>query len=71
MHKSRSESEFEDLGYEAMPDPEQYRHYDNGVTVEIDQPAAAKPTKESSGWSNWVWGNYGEKDSVVDPKKGL
>ncbi|KAK3712919.1 hypothetical protein LTR37_008804 [Vermiconidia calcicola] len=61
MHKSRSESEFEDLAYETMPDPEQYRAY------EKRQPE--KPAKDSPGWSNWVWGSYGEKDSVVDPRK--
>ena len=61
MHKSRSESEFEDLAYEAMPDPEQYR----------PQPAPPRPTssKANAGWSNWIWGNYGERDSVVDPRK--
>jgi len=71
MHRSRSESEFEDLGYEAMPDPEQYR-----VTVELDEEeerprSSAKPAKGSPGWSNWVWGSYGEKNSVMDPKKDI
>ncbi|KAK5692540.1 hypothetical protein LTR97_010851 [Elasticomyces elasticus] len=73
MHKSRSESEFEDLGYEAMPDPEQYR----GVTVEREddderprpRSSAKPPLKDGAGWSNWIWGQYGEKDSVIDPKK--
>ena len=61
MHKSRSESEFEDLGYETMPDPEQFR-----------APEARPPNpsrRESAGWSNWIWGNYGERDSVIDPRK--
>ena len=52
MHKSRSESEFEDLGYETMPDPEQFRPY--------DRPAERQGREAASGgWSNWIWGNYG------------
>lgn len=63
MHKSRSESEFEDLAYEPMPDPQDYR---------------PKPNKRSSqgggagsaGWSNWIWGGYPtEKDSAIDSRK--
>lgn len=64
MHKSRSESEFEDLGYETMPDPEQYR-----VQASSSPRTEKPPSKDSPGWSNWIWGNYGERDSVVDPKK--
>lgn len=56
MSQSRSESDFDDLGYEPMPDPEQFR----AMPVE---------RKETTGWSHWIWGNYGEKDSVVDPRK--
>ena len=73
MHKSRSESEFEDLGYEAMPDPDQYRAHDD--REERSQPSsfAQKPTKE--GLANWVsnsiWGNYGDKDSAVNSRKDL
>jgi receptor expression-enhancing protein 1/2/3/4 len=71
MHKSRSEFEFEDLGYEAMPDPEQFRVYDN----EDERPVPQKKPStsgESAGWSNWIWGSYGEKDSAINvPKKEL
>ena len=70
MHKSRSESEFEDIGYETMPDPEHYR----GVTIEREggQGGSRPSSKEgSSGWSNFIWGNYGNKDSAVDPRKDL
>lgn len=59
MHKSRSESEFEDLAYEAMPDPEQYKY----------SKSSSPRGKEGAGWSNWVWGSYGEKDSAIDPRK--
>lgn len=61
MSKSRSESEFEDLGYETMPNPDDYRM----------PPPGERSAKESPGWSNWIWGNYGERDSVLDPKKDL
>lgn len=60
LSKSRSESEFEDLGYETMPDPEQYKAH-----------APEKPSKNSPGWSNWIWGNYGEENSAVNPRKDL
>lgn len=67
MHASRSESEFEDLGYETMPDPDQFRpRHDRDRT-----PPARTPGEQKPGWSNWIWGNYGEKDSVVDPKKDM
>ncbi|KAK5117944.1 hypothetical protein LTR62_003988 [Meristemomyces frigidus] len=67
MHQSRSESEFEDLGYETMPDPEQYR-----VNEEELRPRSSKaPAKGAPGFGNWIWGNYGERDSVVDPRKDL
>lgn len=57
MHASRSESDFEELAYEPtpMPDPEEF----------------ILKTKKGggAGWSNWVWGSHGEKDSVIDTKK--
>ena len=53
MHKSRSESEFEDLAYETMPDPEHFRAQPHAE----QQPSAA--VKGGAGWSNWIWGNYG------------
>ena len=72
MHKSRSESEFEDLAYEPMPDAEQYRMPD----PEHYRPKPSKRTsggapvpQGSGGWSNWIWGSYGEKDSAIDPRK--
>ena len=65
MHQSRSESEFEDLAYEPMPDPEQFLPSREGGL-----PAKQRPAKQSgSGWSNWIWGNYGEENSVIDAKK--
>lgn len=63
LHASRSESEFEDLGYETMPDPEHYR----AVPGEDRTPGA----RDGAGWSNWIWGNYGEKDSAVSSRKDL
>ena len=63
MHKSRSESEFEDLAYEPMPDPDQFRPK---APQRGERPQSSKG---SAGWSNWIWGNYGEKDSVIDPRK--
>lgn len=71
MHKSRSESEFEDLAYEAMPDPEDYRtQYSNRAGP---PPRARQDDRATGGggggWSTWIWGNYGEKDSAIDPRK--
>lgn len=75
MHKSRSESEFEDLAYEPMPDPEQYK-----VTVSYDDDddhgrraskASPRPDRKGSGWSNFIWGSYGEKDSALNARKDL
>ncbi|KAK5131100.1 hypothetical protein LTR08_001318 [Meristemomyces frigidus] len=71
MHKSRSESEFEDLGYETMPDPEQYRMRDDGEERSRPSSSAQKPAKDNPGWSNWIWGTYGDKDSAVSSKKDL
>ncbi|WPG99090.1 Hypothetical protein R9X50_00189900 [Acrodontium crateriforme] len=59
MHRSRSESEFEDLGYEAMPDPDQYRAPSQGHE-------GSSKAKESGGWGDLIWGNYGAKDSAKD-----
>ena len=55
MHRSRSESE--EIGYEAMPDPDHFRARPEGAPHD-------RPAKGTPGWSNWIWGNYGEKDSV-------
>ena len=63
MHKSRSESEFEDLAYD-MPDPDTYRIPPAGSTQRN-----SGGEKGGAGWSNWIWGSYGEKDSVIDPRK--
>lgn len=75
MHQSHSESEFEDLGYETMPDPQQYRAYGERER-EDERPRSSSsrmPVPQSgAGWSNWIWGSYGEKDSALDvPKKEL
>lgn len=56
MHKSRSESEFEDLAYEPMPDPEHYKQTSNDKS-----PRDGK----DGGWQKWVWGDFGEKDSAL------
>jgi receptor expression-enhancing protein 1/2/3/4 len=24
-----------------------------------------------SGWSNMIWGNYGQKDSAINPRKDM
>lgn len=72
MHKSRSESEFEDLAYEPMPDPEQYKvtvSYDKDEERPQSRPSASNPGKRGSGWGNFIWGSYGEKDSALNPKK--
>ena len=54
MAKSKSESEFEDLAYESVPKLEK-------------RPAAG--TQRQASWSNWIWGNYGEKNSALTGKK--
>ena len=68
MHKSRSESEFEDLAYEPMPDPEQFRPTPGRRTPPSVEKPRQRPARNGS-WSNWVWGNYGEQDSAVDHRK--
>ena len=65
MHKSRSESEFEDLAYESMPDPDNYRPH-----ADHDEPLASA-RREGAGWSSWIWGSYGERDSALNTKKDL
>lgn len=67
MTRSRSESEFEDLAYETMPNPEDYLPGNDRDQT----PPRAPPTKDGPGWSNWIWGNYGERDSAVNVKKDL
>ena len=67
MHKSRSESEFEDLGYEPMPDPSHYRVSSQGNEQKMPTPKG----KEGAGWTGWIWGDYGEKDSAVGSKKDM
>lgn len=64
MHKSRSESEFEDLAYETMPDPQDYRPQPSKRSSGGGGPAAG------AGWSNWIWGGYPtEKDSAIHSRK--
>jgi len=55
MKKSRSETDFEDLGDDDLP-----------TVSEQDRPAVKT---SNSGWSKWIWGNYGEKDSAIIAKK--
>ncbi|KAI6879315.1 hypothetical protein KC363_g380 [Hortaea werneckii] len=74
MHKSRSESEFEDLAYEPMPDPEQYKvtvSYDDDDHDRRASKASPRPERKGSGWSNFIWGSYGEKDSALNARKDL
>lgn len=54
LKKSRSEAEFEDLAYE---------------DVSQGQKAANTNAAGGGGWGKWIWGNYGEKDSVLPGKK--
>ncbi|KAL1589302.1 hypothetical protein WHR41_02332 [Cladosporium halotolerans] len=70
MHKSRSESEFEDLAYEPMPDPDQFRP-PPPVDVRRGERRRSKEGGSGGGWSNWVWGNYGEQDSAVGSRKDM
>jgi receptor expression-enhancing protein 1/2/3/4 len=55
LNRSKSESEFEDLGYEH-------------VSTGSNKPSPRLPERTGS-WSKWVWGNYGEKDSAAGQKK--
>jgi len=68
MHKSRSESEFEDLAYEPMPDPEQFRPRTPLSLAQSGEKPRQRPARNGS-WSNWVWGNYGEEGSAMDHRK--
>lgn len=52
LKKSMSETEFEDLGREDVP----------------ETPKAGGQGSQA-GWSKWIWGNYGEKDSAIVGKK--
>ena len=76
MHKSRSDSEFEDLGYETTPDPEQYRARDDGEHRSRPTSSAQRSTRDGPGsWreagATWIWGNYGDKNSAVNSRKDL
>jgi len=53
LKKNRSELEFEDLAYEDVP------------KIEKRPPQGQR----NASWSNWIWGNYGEKDSALVGKK--
>ncbi|OQO01404.1 hypothetical protein B0A48_12959 [Cryoendolithus antarcticus] len=69
MHKSRSESEFEDLAYESMPDPEQFRPSPQVGGRESSgrkrESGGAAQGQSQAGWSKYIWGDYGERDSAV------
>lgn len=71
MHKSRSESEFEDLAYEPMPDPDSFRAPPSRGSAREGEDGGNRPKRESAGWSNFIWGNYGEKDSAEGRRKDL
>jgi len=62
MHRSRSESEFEDLAFEPMPDPEQFRPHDY-VASAGKAAGKTQPPREGAGWNNWVWGSNGEREA--------
>jgi len=53
LKKNRSELEFEDLAYEDVPKAEK-------------RPPQGE---RNASWGNWIWGNYGEKDSALVGKK--
>ncbi|KAK4945679.1 hypothetical protein LTR66_014365 [Elasticomyces elasticus] len=55
LKKSRSEAEFEDLSYDELEERDNRERK--------SAPAGAQ------GWSNWIWGSYGEKDSMTSGKK--
>lgn len=71
MHKSRSDSEFEDLAYEPMPDPDSFRPPPPVSDMHRGSGGERRSSREGSGWSNWVWGNYGEPNSAVNPRKDM
>lgn len=67
MHKSRSDSEFEDLAYEPMPDPDNFRPPPPSNGSNSRRPSGER----TSSWSNMIWGNYGQKDSAINPRKDM
>lgn len=70
MHKSRSDSEFEDLAYEPMPDPDSFRPPPPPPNLSNSR-RSSREGASGSGWSNMIWGNYGQKDSAVNPRKDM
>lgn len=71
MHKSRSDSEFEDLAYEPMPDPDSFRP-PPPVSRDSERRTSSKEGGGGGGgWSNMIWGNYGQKDSAINPRKDM
>ncbi|KAL1301867.1 hypothetical protein AAFC00_006049 [Neodothiora populina] len=67
MQKSRSEAEFEDLAYEDVPSSAAMG--DSASQHRVPSSNNLPPTQRQASWSKWVWGNYGEKDSVLEAKK--
>jgi len=61
MHRSPSESDFEILGEggDGMPDSNSLGPQESAQKTRL----AGSP--EKPGWSSWIWGNYGKKDSAV------
>jgi receptor expression-enhancing protein 1/2/3/4 len=70
MHKSRSDSEFEDLAYEPMPDPDSFRPPPPPPNLSNSR-RSSREGSSGGGWSNMIWGNYGQKDSAINPRKDM
>jgi receptor expression-enhancing protein 1/2/3/4 len=70
MHKSRSDSEFEDLAYEPMPDPDAFRPPPPPPNLSNSR-RSSREGGSGGGWSNMIWGNYGQKDSAINPRKDM
>lgn len=55
MHKSRSESEFEDLAYEAMPDPDDYVVKSPTGPSSPSEKGKQKAAAGGGGWGTWMY----------------
>jgi len=59
LSRNRSEGDFEHLAYEELPEG-QHRP---------SQGQSQAAQGKQSGWGQWIWGNYGERDSAILAKK--
>ena len=58
LKKSRSETEFEEIGHDDLTPPASRK----------GGPGQGMGSRNAS-WSKWIWGNYGEKDSAAQERK--